>query len=40
MVGAILTHARLGETQRLAAPVVVLGLALLVAFERFGPQSL
>lgn len=40
MVGAILTHARLGETQRLAAPVVVLGLALLVALERFGPQSL
>ncbi len=39
MVGAILTHARLGETQRLAAPVVVLGLALVIAAERFGPQS-
>jgi uncharacterized membrane protein YphA (DoxX/SURF4 family) len=40
MVGAVLTHARLGETQRLAAPVVLLALALLIALERFGTQSL
>ena len=39
MVGAFLTHARLGETSRLAAPVVLLALALLIAFEPFGPQS-
>ena len=39
MVGAFLTHARLGETSRLAAPVGLLALALLIAFERFGPQS-
>jgi hypothetical protein len=39
MVGAFLTHARLGETERLAAPVVLLALALLIALERFGPQS-
>ena len=31
MVGAILTHVRLDEKNRLAAPVVVLGLALFVA---------
>ena len=34
MVGAILTHVRLDEKNRLAAPVVVLGLALFVAVER------
>jgi uncharacterized membrane protein YphA (DoxX/SURF4 family) len=39
MVGAVLTHARFGETERLAAPVVLLALALLIALERFGPQS-
>jgi hypothetical protein len=39
MVDAFLTHARLGETERLAAPVVLLALALLIALERFGPQS-
>ena len=39
MVGALLTHARLEETERLAAPVVLLALALLIALERFGPQS-
>jgi hypothetical protein len=39
MVAAFLTHARLGETGRLAAPVVLLALALLIVFERFGPQS-
>ena len=36
MVGAILTHVRLDEKNRLAAPVVVLGLALFVAVARFG----
>jgi hypothetical protein len=39
MVGAFLTHARLGETERLAAPVLLLALVLLTALERFGPQS-
>ena len=39
MVGAFLTHARLGLTERLAAPLVLLALALLIALERFGPQS-
>ena len=39
MVGALLTHARFGETGRLAAPVVLLALALLIALERLGPQS-
>jgi uncharacterized membrane protein YphA (DoxX/SURF4 family) len=39
MVGAIATHLRLGETSRLAPPVVLLALALLVAVER-GPHSL
>jgi hypothetical protein len=39
MVGAIATHLRLGEASRLAVPLVVLALALLVAVERFGPQS-
>ena len=36
MVGAILTHVRMDETNRLAAPVVVLGLAIFVAVARFG----
>ena len=39
MVGALLTHARFGETGRLAAPVGLLALALLIALERLGPQS-
>jgi uncharacterized membrane protein YphA (DoxX/SURF4 family) len=39
MVGAFLTHARLGETKRLAAPLVLFGLALLIALARFGTQS-
>src|SRR5512132_1990323 len=39
MVGALLTHARLGETARLTAPVVLLALALLIALGRFGPQG-
>ena len=40
MVGAIATHVRLDEANRLAAPIVVLGLALFVAVERFGTYSL
>lgn len=40
MVGAIVTHLRLGETDRLAVPIVVLALALFVAVERFGAYPL
>lgn len=40
MVGAFVTHARLGETGRLVAPVVLFALAVFVAIERFGPHSL
>ena len=41
MVGAITTHVRRGETDRLAVPIVLLALTLLfVAVERFGPHSL
>jgi VIT1/CCC1 family predicted Fe2+/Mn2+ transporter len=40
MVGAIATHVRYGEINRLAVPVVTLALAALVAVERFGPHSL
>lgn len=40
MVGAIVTHVRLGETDRLAGPIIVLALALFLAFERFGAHSL
>ena len=40
MVGAVATHVRLGETSRLAAPLLVLALALVVAVERFGPHAL
>jgi uncharacterized membrane protein YphA (DoxX/SURF4 family) len=36
MVGAIVTHVRMGETERLAVPIAVLALALFVAIERFG----
>ena len=39
MVGALLTHARFGETERLAAPVLLLALTLLIVLERFGPHS-
>ena len=39
MVAAIAIHRRLGETERLAVPVVVLALALVVAVERFGAHS-
>ena len=40
MVGAIATHVRMGETDRLAVPIVLLGLTVFVAVERFGPHSL
>ncbi len=40
MVGAIATHVRLGEAGRIAVPVVVLALALLVAVEHLAPHSL
>jgi uncharacterized membrane protein YphA (DoxX/SURF4 family) len=40
MLGAIVTHVRYGETERLVVPIVLLGLALLVAVERFGAHSL
>jgi uncharacterized membrane protein YphA (DoxX/SURF4 family) len=40
MVGAIVTHLRLGETDRLVVPIVLLALALFVAIERFGAYSL
>jgi DoxX-like family len=40
MVGAIATHVRMGETDRLAVPVVLLALTLFVAVERFGSYGL
>jgi uncharacterized membrane protein YphA (DoxX/SURF4 family) len=40
MVGAIVTHIRMGETDRLAVPIVLLALTLFVAVERFGAYSL
>ena len=40
MVGAIVAHLRLGKTDRLAVPIVVLALALFVAVERFGAYPL
>jgi hypothetical protein len=39
MVGAIVTHIRLGETDRLAVPVITLALTLFVAVERFSQLS-
>jgi uncharacterized membrane protein YphA (DoxX/SURF4 family) len=39
MVGAVLIHVRFGETGRLAAPVLLLALALFIVLERFGPHS-
>jgi uncharacterized membrane protein YphA (DoxX/SURF4 family) len=39
MIGATATHVRYGETNRLAVPLAVLALALLVAVERFGPHA-
>jgi hypothetical protein len=39
MVGAMVTHLRYGETDRLAVPIVLLILALFVALERFTAYS-
>ena len=39
MVGAIYTHVRYDERERLAVPIVVLALALFVALEGFGTYS-
>ena len=39
MVGAFLTHLRLGEIGRLAAPVVLFAIAVLVVIEPGVPQS-
>jgi uncharacterized membrane protein YphA (DoxX/SURF4 family) len=40
MIGAIATHVRMGETDRLAVPVLLLVLTIFVAVERFGAHSL
>ena len=40
MIGAIVTHVRMGETDRLAVPIVLLVLTTFVAVERFGAHSL
>jgi uncharacterized membrane protein YphA (DoxX/SURF4 family) len=40
MIGAIVTHVRMGETDRLAVPLILLALTLFVAIERFGAHSL
>ena len=39
MVGAIITHARRGEKQALPGAVILLILAVVVAWGRFGPYS-
>jgi hypothetical protein len=39
MTGAMIIHLRRGETQPVAVNVVILALAVLVAWQRFGPQS-
>jgi uncharacterized membrane protein len=39
MVGAIMTHTRLGEMDRLAVPIITLALTLFVAIERFSQLS-
>ena len=39
MIGAIHTHVRYDESERLAVPIVVLALALFVALEGFGTYS-
>ena len=36
MIGAIVTHVRMGETDRLAVPLVILVLTLFAAIEGFG----
>jgi DoxX-like family len=39
MIGAIVTHARRGEKQALPVTVILLILAIVVAWGRFGPYS-
>ena len=39
MIGAIRTHVRYAETERLAVPIAVLALALFVAVASFGTYS-
>jgi hypothetical protein len=39
MAGAVLTHLRLGETDRIVVPLILLVLLVFVAIERFGPHS-
>jgi uncharacterized membrane protein YphA (DoxX/SURF4 family) len=36
MIGAITTHVRMGETDRLAVPIVLLVLSVLIAIASFG----
>ena len=40
MVGAIVTHVRIGETQTIVVNVALLVLAAIVAIARFGPYPL
>ena len=40
MMGAIVTHVCMGETDRLVVPIVLLALTLFGAIERFGAHSL
>jgi hypothetical protein len=40
MVAAARTHLRLGEASQAIAPLILFGLAVFVAVERFGPHSL
>lgn len=39
MVGAMITHARLGQVSLVMLILIFLGLAAFVAFGRFGPES-
>jgi hypothetical protein len=39
MIGAAITHARLNERQAIATPIVLLVLAAIVVWGRFGPYS-
>ena len=39
MIGAAITHARRGETKNIIINVVLLAMAAVVAWGRFGPYS-
>lgn len=39
MIGAMIIHLRRGETQPIVLNVIILALAVLVAWQRLGPQS-